>query len=74
LNREKSSIVTDDAIATAEAWIDAEDEWREIVAELFALGRVLSAAEQEDLTLAERRVALARERHIAVLRDWSETF
>jgi hypothetical protein len=66
--------VTDDAIGTAEAWIDAEDEWREMVAELFALGRRLSAAEQEDLTLAERRVALARERHIAVLRDWSKTY
>jgi hypothetical protein len=63
--------VQEEVIATAQSWIDAEDEWREIVAELFALGRWLSKAEQEDLDLAARQVESARQRHIAAVRDWA---
>jgi hypothetical protein len=65
--------VPEEVIATAQLWIDAEDDWRDIVAELFALRRQLSSAEQEDLDLAATRVELTRERHIAALRDWAIT-
>jgi hypothetical protein len=65
--------VAEEVIATAQMWIDAEDDWREIVAELFALGRRLSGAEQEDLDLAAQRVETARERHVAAVRDWARS-
>jgi hypothetical protein len=65
--------VPEEVVATAQLWIDAEDEWREVVAELFALGRPLSSAEQEDRDLAARRVDDARARHIAAVREWART-